>query len=81
MASPEKYAFDSSEGLVESMLGRQLIPRGEDALMEAARQWLRENDCPRQPHAGGRGRFLVPAELAERFPFECWPRIKHLARG
>jgi hypothetical protein len=49
--------------------------------MDAARQWLRENDYPRQPHAGGRGRYLVPAELAERFPFECWPRIKHLARG
>ena len=74
-------AFDSSEALVESMLGRQLIPDGEHPLMDAARKWLSENGCPRQPHARGRGRYLVPAELADRFPVECWPRIKHLARG
>jgi hypothetical protein len=73
--------FDSSEALVESMLGRQLIPDGEHPLMDAARQWLGENDCPRQPHARGRGRYLVTAELAERFPVECWPQIKHLARN
>jgi hypothetical protein len=73
--------FDSSEALVESMLGRQLIPDGEHPLMDAARQWLSETDCPRQQHARGRGRYLVTAELADRFPVECWPRIKHLARS
>jgi hypothetical protein len=74
------YAFDSSEALVESMLGRQLIPGGEEeALMTAVRRWLTENDCPRAPHANGRGRYLVSADLAGRFPVECWPKIKHLA--
>jgi hypothetical protein len=80
-SDPAEPAFDSSEALVESMLGRQLIPDGEHPLMDAARQWLSDNDCPRQPHARGRGRYLVPADLAERFPVECWPRIKHLARN
>ena len=67
MASPEKYVFDSSEGLVESMLGRQLIPEGEHPLMRAARQWLSENGCPRKSHVRGRGAYLVTAELAEGF--------------
>ena len=80
MTGPQNYAFDSSEALVESMLGRQLIPDGEHALVDAARRWLTENDCPRATHARGRGRYLVTAELAGRFPLECWPRIKHLAR-
>ena len=75
------YAFESSEALVEAMLGRKLNPGKEHALMTAARQWLSENGCPREPHARGRGRYLVPAELAYRFPTECWPRIKHLARS
>jgi hypothetical protein len=76
------YAFDSSEALVESMLGRQLIPGDELALVTAARNWLSRNNCPRAHHANGRGRYLVPvpAELAARFPIECWPTIKHLAR-
>lgn len=72
--------FDSSEALVESMLGRELIPGEEHALMTAARQWLTENGCPRAEHASGRGRYLVTDEIAGRFPVECWPRIKHLAR-
>ena len=75
------YTFDSSEALVESMLGRQLIPGDEFALVTAARQWLKANNCPQAPHARGRGRYLVPPELAHRFPTECWPRIKHLKRG
>jgi hypothetical protein len=75
------YAFESSEALVESMLGRQLIPGDEYALVTAARRWLALNGCPREPHARGRGRYLVPAELARRFPTECWPQIKHLAHG
>ena len=74
------YAFDSSEALVESMLGRQLIPDDELALVAAARRWLSANGCPRAPHANGRGRYLVPPDLARRFPSECWPLIKHLAR-
>lgn len=78
MASSEKYAFDSSAALVESMLGRKLIPGGEVALISAAREWLSENACPRAP--GVRGRYLVPIELARRFQVECWPQIKHLAR-
>lgn len=65
------YVFDSSEALVESMLGRQLIPGGELPLVTAVRQWLTENDCPRAPHANGRGCYLVPADLAGRFPVEC----------
>lgn len=84
LASPtdlEDYAYDSSEALVESMLGRQLIPHGEHPLMDAARRWLTQNGCPREPHARGRGRYLVPADLARRFAAECWPQIKHLARG
>ena len=48
--------------------------------MTAARQWLTENGCPRAEHASGRGRYLVTDEIAGRFPVECWPRIKHLAR-
>jgi hypothetical protein len=80
-AGDRGYAFESSEGLVESMLGRQLIPDAEHALMTAARQWLAENGCPREANAGGRGRYLVPDELARRFPTECWPKIKHLAHG
>jgi hypothetical protein len=80
MTRLEDYAFDSSEALVESMLGRQLIPGEEHALVTAARHWLSQNGCPRAPHARGRGRYLVPAELARRFPAECWPQIKHLAR-
>ena len=81
MADSEQYAFESSEALVESMLGRRLIPDGERALMDATRQWLGQNGCPREPDARGRGRYLVPAELAARFRAECWPNIKHLARG
>jgi hypothetical protein len=50
---PAEPVFDSSEALVESMLGRQLIPGEEYALVHAARQWLSENACPRQPHARG----------------------------
>ena len=80
MAGGPDYAFDSSEALVESMLGRELIPGGEVALVTAVRQWLTKNGCPREPHAGGRGRYLVPPDLARRFPTECWPQIKHLAR-
>lgn len=76
----ERYAFESSEALVESMLGRQLIPDGEHALVTAARRWLSQNSCPRESHARGRGRYLVPPDLARRFPVECWPHIKHLAR-
>lgn len=76
----EGCAFDSSEALVESVLGRRLVPDGERALVGAARAWLTQNGCPRQPHARGRGRYLVPTELARRFPVECWPRIRHLAR-
>jgi hypothetical protein len=76
----EGYAFKSSEALVESMLGRQLIPDSEHALMTAARRWLSQNGCPREPNSRGRGRYLVPPELARRFPVECWPKIKHLAR-
>jgi hypothetical protein len=81
VGDPVSPSFESSEALVESMLGRQLIVDGERALVDAARQWLGENGCPREPHARGRGRYLVPAELADRFPVECWPRIKHLARN
>ena len=73
------YAFESSEALVESMLGRQLIPGEEHALMAAARRWLSENDCPRESHTGDRGRYLVPSDLARRFPTECWPKIEHLS--
>jgi hypothetical protein len=76
-----EYAFDSSEALVVSMLGRQLVADQEHGLVTAARRWLSENECPRQPHARGRGRYLVPADLARRFPTECWPWIKHLAHG
>lgn len=74
------YAFESSEALVESMLGRDLIPNDELPLMTAAREWLTQNRCPRAPHANGRGRYLVPHDLATRFPAECWPQIKHLAK-
>lgn len=73
-------AFESSEALVRSVLGRRLIPGGEQALMRAARKWLSDNECPRAPSANDRGAYLVPAELAGRFRLECWPRIKHLAR-
>jgi hypothetical protein len=73
------YAFESSEALVESMLGRELIPGEEHALMTAARRWLTQNGCPREPHSRGRGRYLVPPELARRFSTECWPEIKQLA--
>jgi hypothetical protein len=59
------YVFDSSEALVESVLGRQLIPGEEYALVTAARRWLTQNDCPREPHARGRGRYLVPSTLRE----------------
>jgi hypothetical protein len=79
MERPDDYAFDSSEALVESLLGRQLTAGREHALMNAARQWLSDNGCPREPHASGRGRYLVPADLASRFEAECWPRIKRLA--
>lgn len=74
-------AFESSEALVESVLGRPLIPGAEHALMAAAREWLAENGCPREANAHGRGRYLVPSELVRRFPTECWPKIKHLAHG
>jgi hypothetical protein len=60
MPRVEEYAFSSSEGLVGSMLGRQLIPGDEHALVTAARRWLNENGCPRAPHARGRDRYLVP---------------------
>jgi hypothetical protein len=73
------YALESSEALVESMFGRELIPGEEYALVTAARRWLTQNGCPRQPHARVRGRYLVPADLARRFRTECWPEIKHLA--
>jgi hypothetical protein len=76
-----QYAFESSEALVESMLGRQLIPGEELALVTAARRWLSSNGCPRAPQPNGRGRYLVPADLAQRFPIECWPSIKHLRRS
>jgi len=76
----EEYAFDSSEALIESMLGRQLIPDAEGALTNPTRRWLTQNGCPRQAHARGRGRYLVTAELARRNGEECWPQIKHLAR-
>jgi hypothetical protein len=76
----DQVVFESSEALVESMLGRRLIPDGEHPLMDAARRWLRENGCPRVPNSRGRGRYLVTADLARRFPTECWPQIKHLAR-
>jgi hypothetical protein len=71
----------SSEALVESQLGRQLVPGEEYALVTAARRWLTQNGCPREPHARGRGRYLVTPELAARFPTECWPRIKDLRRA
>ncbi len=80
MAEQGDYTFTSSEALVESMLGRELIPGEERELVDAVRDWLGKNGCPRAPHARGRGRYLVPEELARRFPTECWPRIKHLAR-
>lgn len=76
----DEVAFHSSGALVESMLGRRLIPDGEHALVTAARRWLSENGCPREPNSRGRGRYLVTAELALKFPTECWPQIKHLAR-
>jgi hypothetical protein len=76
----DDYAFESSEALVESMLGRQLIPDGEHALVTAVREWLTKNDCPRAPHERSRGRYLVPPELANQFRLECWPTIKHLRR-
>ena len=80
MTSFEEYAFDSSEALIESMLGRQLIPGAEGALTTPTRRWLTKNECPRQPHARGRGRYLVTAELARRYREECWPQIKGAAR-
>ena len=80
MTEDQEYAFNSSEALVESMLGRLLIPGEEYALVSAARQWLRGNGCPREPHTRGRGRYLVPAELAGRFPSDCWLHIKYLRR-
>jgi hypothetical protein len=73
-------AFESSEALVESLLGRDLIPDGEHGLMRATRKWLKDNHCPRAPHANNRGAYLVPAELANRFRREQWPGIKQLAR-
>jgi hypothetical protein len=76
----EEYAFDSSEALIESMLGRQLIPDAEKALTLSTRAWLTQNGCPRETHARGRGRYLVTPELARRYREECWPKIKHLAR-
>jgi hypothetical protein len=75
-----EYAFESSEALVRSLLGRRLVIDAEKALMEAARVWLSDNECPRAPSANNRGAYLVPDELAERFRLECWPRIRHLAR-
>ena len=75
-----EYEFESSGALVESMLGRRLIPDGEHPLMDAARAWLTANDCPRAPNARGRGRYLVTHDLARRFATECWPNIKHLAK-
>jgi hypothetical protein len=78
--SSAQYEFESSGALVESMLGRELIPGGEYALVSAARGWLTRNGCPREPHGRGRGRYLVPPELARKFRTECWPEIKHLAR-
>jgi hypothetical protein len=71
--------FDSSAALVESLLGRRLIPDGEHPLMRAAREWLTATGCPRATNAAGRGRYLVTEDIAERFVVECWPRIKHLA--
>jgi hypothetical protein len=73
-------AFESSEALVRSILGRELIRDGEHGLMRATRRWLKDNHCPQAPHANDRGAYLVPAELATRFRREQWPRIKHLAR-
>jgi hypothetical protein len=73
-------AFKSSEALVEWLLGRELIPNGEKALMHATRKWLKDNRCPQAPHANERGAYLVSAELADRFRREEWPRIKHLRR-
>jgi len=75
----EDYAFDSSEALIESMLGRQLIPGAEGALTTPTRRWLTANGCARQPHARGRGRYLVSPELARRYREECWPQIKGAA--
>jgi hypothetical protein len=43
-----------------------LIAGQEHALMNAARRWLRANDCPIRPRVGGRGRYLVPPTLASR---------------
>lgn len=79
MTPDESYAFESSESLVESMLGRELIRGAEHALVTSAGRWLARNGCPRQPHRRGRGRYLVPADLTERFKEECWPEIRHLA--
>jgi hypothetical protein len=79
MERPDDYVFDSSEALVESMLGRQLLAGQENYLMNAARRWLRANDCAREPHARGRGRYLVPANFASRVQVGCWPQIKGLA--
>jgi hypothetical protein len=73
-------AFESSEALVESLLGRNLIPDGEHSLMRVTRTWLKDNHCPQAPHANDRGAYLVSAELAARFRRERWPHIKHLAR-
>ena len=56
-------AFESSEALVESLLGRNLIPDGEHRLMRATRKWLKDNHCPQAPHANDRGAYRVPAEL------------------
>lgn len=81
MTDPPVYAFDSSEALIESMLGRQLIPGVEGALTTPTRQWLTKNGCERQAHARGRGRYLVTEELARRWREECWPQIKAGARG
>jgi hypothetical protein len=75
------YRFESSEALVEWLLGRELIDDAEQVLMRAAREWLTDNHCPRAPNAAGRGAYLVPAELADRFRSECWPHIKRLSHS
>ena len=73
------YAYPSAEALVRSLLGRALLLDQEHALMDAAREWLTEENCPRGG-PNGMGGYLVPDELADRFREECWPEIKHLAR-
>jgi hypothetical protein len=44
--------------IVESLLGRDLIPDGEHRLMHATRKWLKDNHCPQAPQANDRGASL-----------------------